>query len=617
MTRHLVDLLEARARESGDAVALRSKKGGRWVGESFREWRDGSRAIALALIDAGIRTGDRVVLISNTREEWTLIDFGILGAGAVTVPVYPTATGEQVATLLADSGARLAFVEGSRALEELAHAVTRPTELERVVVIDSEAPAHPIPRPTGEPLPVTRFSDFVARGMALSEDADSLAARNERLLALGPDSLATVVYTSGTTGVQRGVMLTHGALVAQAEALTEAIPVGPSDEQLLFLPLAHILARVVLFGCVRAGARTAFAGDMQRVMEGFEEVRPTFFVSVPRLFEKVFAVASEHAGAEGAVKERLWRWAVGIGLQASRQKQKGVAPSGLLAARLRYADKIALAKVRERFGGRLAFAVSGGAPLSRELGEWFHAMGILVLEGYGLTEMSGCTHVNRRDQFRFGSVGLPLPHVETRLGKDGEVLLRGPGLMRGFFGQPEATAAVIDAEGWLRTGDIGKLDPDGSLSIVDRKKDLIVTAGGSNVAPQHLERLLCQSPWIAQAVIIGDRERYLIALLTLDFANVKRWARDHRRGTDPAALARDPELRALIQLDVDDVNRRLSRFEQIRKFSILDRPFSVADGELTETAKPRRDRIRERHAQVIRELYDTSAPYHAPPSERP
>ncbi|MCC6662499.1 MAG: long-chain fatty acid--CoA ligase [Polyangiaceae bacterium] len=611
--RHLPELLEQRVAASGDAVALRSKKSGRWSAESWREWHDASRALSVALIAAGLEKGDRVLLLSSTREEWCLIDFGILGAGAVTVPVYPAATAEQIGVILENSGARRAFVETAAQLAELGRSGAALGTLEDVVVIDPSAPLDPIPREGAPPIPVRRWLEALREAGAAAAATEASAQLDRRRASLCPDDLATIVYTSGTTGVPRGAMLTHGALLAEVEALLEAIPVGPEDEQLLFLPLAHILARVVMFACVAGGARTAFADGMHRVIESFREVRPTFFASVPRLFEKVFSVATENAGAEGAVKERLWRWAVGIGLSTSRVLQRGDSPSGLLAARQRYADKIALSKVRDRFGGRLRFAVSGGAPLSKELAEWFHAMGILVLEGYGLTEMCGCTHVNRREHYRFGSVGTPLRGVQTRIEKDGEILLRGPGLMRGFFGQPEASAEVIDAEGWLHTGDVGRVDGDGFLTIVDRKKDLLVTAGGSNVAPQNLERLLSRSPWLSQAVVLGDRERYLVALVTLDMATVKPWAVDHRRGTDPGGLSRDPELRALIQLDIDDVNRRLSRFEQIRRFTILPRELCVAEGELTETLKPRRDRIRERYASVIREMYDVSAVNHPKP----
>lgn len=616
MTRkHLQDLLEKTAQSAGDAVALRSKKAGAWSSESWREWRDASRALSIALIEGGLAKGDRVLLLSGTREEWGIIDFGILGAGAVTVPIYPTATAEQISEILSNAGPRRAFVESAEQLEALRRAALGSSTLEDVVVLDPAAPCAPLERGAGAPVPVRHWLEALRDATALARDDAAAARWDARRAELSGEDLATIVYTSGTTGVPRGAMLTHGALLAEVDALLEAVPVGPSDEQLLFLPLAHILARIVLYGAVAAGARTAFVEGMHRVIEGFMEVRPTFFASVPRLFEKVFAVATENAGAEGAVKGRLWRWAVGIGLSSSRARQRGDRPSGLLAARLRYADKIALSKVRERFGGRLRFAVSGGAPLSKELAEWFHAMGILVLEGYGLTEMCGCTHVNRIERYRFGTVGLPLAGVETRLGKDGEVLLRGPCVMQGFFGQPEATAEVLDAEGWLHTGDIGTLDADGFLSIVDRKKDLIVTAGGSNVAPQNLERLLCQSPWLSQAVVLGDRERYLVALVTLDMSNVRRWAADHRRGSDPIALSQDPELRALIQLDVDDVNRRLSRFEQVRKFTILPRELGVAEGELTETLKPRRDRIREGYASQIRLMYDASAVSHPKPTE--
>ncbi len=426
----------------------------------------------------------------------------------------------------------------------------------------------------------------------------------ERRAALGPADSATIVYTSGTTGPPRGAMLTHASLLHEVKVLSEAVDLGPGDEQLLFLPLAHIFARVVALTAVSVGVRTAIADVLHHMMESFAEVRPTFFASVPRLYEKVFAVANESTAAEGRVKERLWRWAVNIGLQASRCRQRGEEPSGLLAARLRYADKIALSKVRAGFGGRLRFAVSGGAPLAPELAEWFHAMGILVLEGYGLTEICGASHVNRAGNYRFGSVGLPVEGVETRIGPDGEVLLRGPTLMQGYYQSPEATAEALDTDGWLHTGDIGRLDDAGFLTIIDRKKDVIVTAGGSNVAPQNIERLLCACPWIAQAVVVGDRQRYLVALVSLNTTAAERWAREQRRSDKLSDLARDPELRALIQLDVDDVNRRLSRFERIKRFAVLDRELSVGAGELTETLKPRRDKIRERHADLIASLYE-------------
>ncbi|MCA9599981.1 MAG: long-chain fatty acid--CoA ligase [Myxococcales bacterium] len=590
MSHHLAELLDARAQS--DAVALRSKRDGRWCTTSWREWAEASRGLAAALIDCGVEHGDRVALMASTREEWLIADFGILAAGAVTVPVYPTSTAEQLGFILENSGARVVFVEDAAHLEALRAAA--PTNVTLAVVI-SDVPSL---EPAG-PIAVRSYRDFLASGLAQPDERV-----RERQARIRPEDLATIVYTSGTSGPPRGARLTHQSLLHEVRALSEAVELGPGDEQLLFLPLAHIFARVVALTAVAVGLRTAIADAMHRMMESFAEVRPTFFASVPRLYEKVFAVANESVSAEGRVKERLWRWAVSIGLQASRARQRGEEPSGLLAARLRYAEKIALAKVRSGFGGRLRFAVSGGAPLSPELAEWFHAVGILVLEGYGLTEICGASHVNRAGRYRFGTVGLPVEGVEARVGADGEVLLRGPTLMRGYHGQPEATAEVLDADGWLHTGDIGSIDADGFLTIIDRKKDVIVTAGGSNVAPQNIERLLAASPWVSQAVVVGDRQRYLVALLTLNAAAAERWAREQKRSDALADLAHDPELRALIQLDVDDVNRRLSRFERIKRFAVLERELSVGAGELTETLKPRRDKIRERYAGVIGELYE-------------
>jgi len=338
------------------------------------------------------------------------------------------------------------------------------------------------------------------------------------------------------------------------------------------------------------------------LFDNLGEVEPTYFAAVPRLFEKVRTVADDNVLAEGPLKAALFSWAVGVGLDASRAARRGKAPKGLSRARARYADALVLRRLRKIFGGRLRFAISGGAPLSRELAEWFHACGVLVLEGYGLTESTGASHVNREHDFTFGSVGRPVRGVETTIGPDGEVLLRGPTITGGYWNPPPEAESPVDADGWLHTGDIGRLDGD-VLTIVDRKKDVIVTAGGSNVSPQNIENLLAASPWLSHAVVYGDRRPYLVALLTLDATVCRRWARERRRSEDLDALAEDPELLALIDLDVRAVNRRLASYETIKRFAVLGQDLSIEAGELTDTMKVRRRVVHEKYRALFEGLY--------------
>lgn len=602
-TQNLFALFEARARREPSHVATRSRRGTTWEWTTWEDWLGAAKALCAALIERGVAAGDRIALMATSREEWTVIDLGILGAGAVTVPVYPTATAEQVGFILRDSGAKLAFVEGRRELGAVRRAAQSTPSLEEIVVIDpSAAELIPVDGPEGAAARVTPYIDVVRAGRDRVERADGPALVRDRVGLVAPDALATLAYTSGTTGPPRGVMLTHANFAFELDAILEAIAIGPDDEQLLVLPLAHILGRILAFGAIASGSRLAFGEGPHRFVENAGDVRPTFFGAVPRLFEKVFAVATESAKSEGPLKSALFSWAVGVGRQRSRERQKGKLLRGVSAARARYADALVLRRFRKLFGDRLRFAVCGGAPLPRELAEWFHACGILILEGYGLTECTGASHVNREGRFAFGSVGTPISGIETQLGTDGEVLLRGPSITTGMWNPPSDAESPIDAAGWLHTGDIGRLDGD-VLTIVDRKKDVIVTAGGSNVAPQNIENLLTASPWISHAVVYGDRRPYLVALVTLDAAACRRWARERRRRDDLASLAKDPELLALIQLDVDATNRRLSSYETIKRFVALDRDLTLESGELTDTFKVKRKVVHEKYRELFESLY--------------
>lgn len=601
--RNLFALFEARALEHPAHVVTRSRRGGSWEWTTWEDWLGAATAVSAALVGQRIALGDRVALMAATREEWTVADLGILGAGAVTVPLYPTATSEQIGFILADSGARLVVVEGRRGLDVARHAAGAAPSLGEIVVIEPGSfDRTPLRRPDGSTVAVTSYRDLVLEGRNEIARADGSRKVKERVEAVGPEALASIVYTSGTTGVQRGVMLTHSNFAHELDALLDSISIARDDEQLLVLPLAHILGRILSFAAIASGSRLAFAEGVHRFVDNAAEVEPTYFAAVPRLFEKVHAVADESARAEGPLKAALFSWAVGVGLEGSRAERKGKALTGLSAARARYADALVLKRLRKSFGNRLRFAISGGAPLSRELAEWFHACGILVLEGYGLTECTGASHVNRERHFAFGSVGTPLPGVEARIGNDGEVLLRGPTVCRGYWTASGAAESAVDAEGWLHTGDIGRIDGD-TLTIVDRKKDVIVTAGGSNVAPQSIEHMLAGSPWISHAVVYGDNRPYLVALVTLNAAACLRWAHERKRKEDLDALAEDPELLAMIELDVDVVNRRLSSYETIKRFAAVGRDFTVESGELTDTMKVRRRVVHEKYRALFESLY--------------
>jgi long-chain acyl-CoA synthetase len=602
-TQNLFALFEARSRQQPKHVATRSRRGGSWEWTTWEDWFDAAKAICAALIERGVSLGDRVAIMSTSREEWTVIDLGALGAAAASVPIYPTATSEQVGFILSDSDATLAFVEGRRELEAVKGAAEAASSLQEIVVIGAAGvDLTRVIRTDGTSVRVTSYLEVVRTGRDRVERAGGHALVRDRAASVCPEALATIAYTSGTTGTPRGVLLSHSNFAFELDAILEAVSIGPDDEQLLVLPLAHILGRVMLFGAVLSGSRLAFGEGPHRFVENVGDVQPTFFAAVPRLFEKVYAVTNDSARGEGPLKSALFSWAIGVGRQESRALQKGKRLRGVSAARARYADALVLRRLRKVFGERLRFAISGGAPLSRELAEWFHACGILILEGYGLTECTGASHVNRENRFAFGSVGPPIAGVEARIGTDGEVLLRGPTVTRGLWNAPPGTDGPIDRDGWLHTGDIGRLDGD-VLTIVDRKKDLIVTAGGSNVAPQGIENMLAASPWISHAVVYGDRRPYLVALLTLDAVACKRWARERKRKDDLASLANDPELLALIQLDVDAVNRRLSSYETIKRFAAVDRDLTVDTGELTDTLKVRRKVVHQKYRALFESLY--------------
>jgi long-chain acyl-CoA synthetase len=570
---NLITLFLEQVRARGSATALRSKRDGQWVPTSWTEWERRARAVAEALVAWGVQKGDRVAIFGNTREEWVIADMGVLLAGATTVPIYPSLVGDQAAYIVRDSGARVLFAEDASFVARLREGDAKLVDGLLRTVLFSEMPVPALAGQTGD------------------APADAAARVNERVAASRPDDLATLVYTSGTTGPPKGVMLTHGNLAADAEGLAKVVPMTADDEQLLFLPLAHIFGKMLVVAALRLGYATAFAETMLKALDNAAEVRPTFMGAVPRVFEKVYGVANEKAAAAGGMKQRLFTWATEVG----KRKQGGW--GGF------WADRLVLSKIRARFGGRIKFLISAGAPLAKELADWFDGAGIPVLEAYGLTETSGGATMNALGRQRYGTVGPALPGVEMKIAPDGEVLVRGPTVMKGYWGQEQATREVIDTGGWFHTGDIGEMDGDGFLRITDRKKDIIVTAGGKNVAPQNIESLMKQSSWVSQAMVYGDKRPFLVALVTLNVETVARFAREKGIAGEPDALTLHAEVRAEVQREVDAMNARLSSFETVKRFAILERDFTIEGGELTPTLKVKRKVVSDRYKTLLENLY--------------
>ncbi|MFB9322154.1 AMP-dependent synthetase/ligase [Cryptosporangium minutisporangium] len=575
-----------RVEQTPEGEAYRRPDGaGGWRSQTWAETGRAVSELAAGLLDLGLRPEDRVALMSATRVEWIEADLAVACAGGTTTTVYPTSTPEDVAHILTDSGARFAVVE------TIAHlALVLESPLERVVLIDGEPPRD-------EPRVVT-LEDLRARGR------DVLAERPQIVLdataAVGSGQLATLIYTSGTTGRPKGVRLTHESWVYEGLAIQAMGLMKTDDLAYLWLPLAHAFGKTLLGGQLAVGHAAAVAGDVTKIIDNLPTVRPTVMPAVPRIFEKVYAGVNAMMREQGGAKARLFDWAVDVGRQVSRAKRRGDRPGPLLALQHAVADRLVSAKVRQRFGGRMRYFISGAAPLSGDIAEWFDAVGLLVLEGYGLTETSAASFVNRPDHVEFGTVGLPLPGTEVALDGDGEILVRGPGVMEGYHGLPDATADTLTG-GWLRTGDIGEVTARGSLKITDRKKDLIKTSGGKFVAPQTIEvqfKALC--PLASEIVVHGEGRNYVSALVALEPDAAAAWAATHGlAGASLADIARSEALHTEIAGYVEQLNAGLGKWETIKKFTVLERPLTVEEGDLTPSLKLKRRVVERRHADLL------------------
>jgi long-chain acyl-CoA synthetase len=593
--RNVPELFLERVGRTPDAEVFRYPADGAWRSLTWLETEARVRAIAGGLRALGLQPEQRCAILSSTRIEWILADFGTLFAGGATTTIYPSSTPEDCAFILSDSGTAVAFVEDDEQVAKLASRRAELPALRHLVTFGGT--------PTADGWVLT-LAELERRGAEW--DGKHPGAFEERAAEVRADGLATLIYTSGTTGRPKGVELTHSAWVAQSRAVQDSGILDHADPlQFFWLPLAHVFGKMIGTAQLRIGFPTAVDGRIDRIVENLAAVRPTFVCAVPRIFEKVHAKVLQNARESGAAKLAIFRWALEVGRERSRLERAGKRPGLLLAARHAVADRLVFAKIRKLFGGRLRFFVSGSAPLSKDIGEFFDALGVVILEGYGLTESSAATHVSLPWSRKIGFVGPALPGVETRIAEDGEILMRGPWIMRGYHGLPEATAEALGADGWLRTGDVGFVDADGFLAITDRKKDLIKTSGGKYVAPTELEsKLKALSRWVGQVLVHGDRRNYVSALVTLEPDAIKAWAAQNGLvGKTVAELAREPAVRALVQRDVDRMNAALPRYATVKKFTILPREFLEAEGEVTPSQKLKRKAIEQRYRAELDAMY--------------
>ena len=597
-TTSMAGLMQHRVKTTPDREAFRYPVAEQWRSMTWREAGQRVRAMAAGLLALDIGRQERVGIVCNTRVEWILADLGILSAGAATTTVYPSSTADECAFILADSGTKIAFAEDSSQLAKLrAHRQAMP-DLRAVILMEGAIPGD------NSDSWVLTLAELETRGAAwLAAHPDAV---DKAIAGIEGEHLATLIYTSGTTGQPKGVRLVHECWAYCADAMDAMKLITADDVQYLWLPMSHSFGKVLMAMHVVTGSVCAVDGRIPKVIDNLAVIRPTFMAAVPRIFEKVHNKVIAGVTEQGGMKAKIFYWALAVGRQGSAVRQQGKEPSGLLALKLKLADKLVFSKLKQRFGGRVRYFVSGSAPLAREIAEFFHACGILILEGYGLTESSAASFVNRPRAYAFGSVGLPMPGTDVKLApEDNEILIRSPGVMRGYHNLDEATAETLTSDHWLRTGDIGEIDAQGFLRITDRKKDLIKTSGGKYVAPAHLEgKLKAACPYISQVVVHGDRRNYVTALVTLDEESIMKWAREHHQDgkpySDVVALA---EVKAMLEPYVTDVNKTLAKYETIKLFEILPRDFTVEEGELTPSLKVKRKVVEKRYKDSLDKMY--------------
>lgn len=590
----IYQMLRESVEKFGSRPALGHKKGKEYTYYTYQQVWEQVQGFRKGLTALGVKKGDRIAILSENRCEWAISDMAAQSLGVVAVAIYPTLPTPQVQFLVADSAARVLIVSDKKQLAKAEEIRPNVRTLDHIVVMDR-------PKEGGLPSDLLAFEDVIAKGVAANIQETDLDAQAN---SIRPDDIATLIYTSGTTGDPKGAMLTNRALLHTAFAARQIVPLSEEDVFLSFLPLSHILERVGgHYLPLSLGAQIVYSEGIFAIGNELTAVRPTVFLCVPRLYENMQEKIEEKISKAPAKKQKIARWALGVGRDCVERRRDGKAIGPILALKRFLADKLVLNEMRlKTVGGRTRFFVTGGAPLDPKIGTFFEAIGVRILEGYGLTECPVIS-VNRPDKSRLGTVGPLLPGMQVKIAADGEILSQGPSLMRGYFGKPEATAEVIDEEGWFHTGDIGELMPDGFLRITDRKKDIIVLANGKNVAPQPIESQLKQSPYIGEIVLIGDKQNAIVAIVAPAFDRLKTWAKENELPTvSLPELCGRAETRKLLKEEIDRLSTGLAEFERIKRFSIVDTPFSIEGGELTPTLKVKRKYIAQKYAPLIEQM---------------
>ncbi|MBN1352355.1 long-chain fatty acid--CoA ligase [candidate division KSB1 bacterium] len=588
LTEMFIDVVK----QHGARTALMTKVKGQYEGFTYEEFGRRVRNFALGLAALGIEKGDRVALFSENRPEWAITDLACLSLGATPCPIYPTLTESQIKYILADSESKCVVASKKEFVDKILKMKDNIKPLKHIIAME----------PVAASADLIQFSEAMEKGRKFGEkhpDYYDNATKN-----VADKDLAGLIYTSGTTGNPKGVMLSHKNIMSNVLAGLNVLSVSCEDVWLSFLPLCHVFERMAGHFCaITKGCTIAYAESIDTVAQNLLEVRPTIMTSVPRLFEKIYSRVISNAEAGGTLKKKIFYWALGTGEKYNAATKAGKVTGGL-KFKYNLANKLVFSKLQERTGGRIRFFISGGGPLPKEIGEFFYSAGIKVLEGYGLTESSPVISVNHLDNFKFGSVGLNLPGQEVKIADDGEILTRGPHVMQGYFKQPEATKEVLDADGWLHTGDIGFIDEDEFLTITDRKKNLIVTSGGKNVAPQPMENALLTSQYIQQVMILGDSKKFISALIVPDFGMLEKYANEHNIPySNMDDLVSKDEIYRVVEKEVDRLLVNFARFEKVKKFLLLSKEFTIEDGELTPTLKVKRKVVLDKYKDQIDKLY--------------
>ncbi len=570
----------------GSAPAVRFKQGEEWATRSFAEVGETVRALSLGLIDLGVAKGDKVSILANTRAEWTYADFAALSAGATVVPIYQTNSPEECQYVLENSDAKVVVVEDEEQMDKVRKVRDRLPLLEHVI------------RMTGASDDAISFEDLAARGA--SRDPSEWETRWQ---SVTPEDICTFIYTSGTTGPPKGCVISHGNYRAMLDMVNETSVIEDGDLTYLYLPLAHSFALLIQFGSFDLGTTIAYwERDPLKIMPNLAELHPTYFPSVPRIFEKIYTTATSAMDKEGGLKKAIFNWSIKVGKKMRALERSGGEPGFLCSRQYAFADDKVLSKIRALFGGKIRLAVSGAAPINPEILSFFDAAGVLVLEGWGMTETSTAATISSPDDFKIGTIGKPFPGCEIKIADDGEILVKGPNVFQGYYKNEEATRETI-VDGWLHTGDIGEIDSDGFIKITGRKKDIIITAGGKNITPANLENEIKQHPLVSQCVVVGDRRPYLVALVTLDPEEAVAYAKEHGLPEDPEQLASDEGVRKAIEAHVEEINEKFARVEQVKKIAILPEDLSQENGELTPTLKVKRAVVTSKHEPEIEALY--------------